>query len=182
MLFILANATTGGQRAGLVSAIGMSTGLAVHTFLAAVGMGALIQAAPKALTIVRIAGALFLIYLAISTWRASRVGTADAPGPTAPPQRSLRRTYAMATLTNLANPKVILFYLAFLPQFLSTGATAWPAWLQLMILGGMFIIVGLPIDATVGLAAGRSVSRQPDPIRDADTRTFPLGRLATVEN
>jgi threonine/homoserine/homoserine lactone efflux protein len=151
MLFIVANAAVGGRQAGLVAAVGMSTGLAVHTVAAAFSLGALIQAAPEALNIVRIAGAVFLIYLAISSWRASR---ADVVSNVRLPRRPLRKVYVMATLTNLANPKIILFYLAFLPQFLSTGPGAWPVWQQLLILGALFIAVGLPVDAVVGLAAG----------------------------
>jgi threonine/homoserine/homoserine lactone efflux protein len=60
----------------------------------------------------------------------------------------------MATLTNLANPKIVLFYVAFLPQFLSTGSGSWPVWAQLLVLGVLFIAVGFPVDATVGLTAG----------------------------
>jgi threonine/homoserine/homoserine lactone efflux protein len=60
----------------------------------------------------------------------------------------------MATLTNLANPKVVLFYLAFLPQFLSHGPHAWPIPAQLLTLGAMFIVVGISVDGTVGFTAG----------------------------
>ncbi|GIF50995.1 hypothetical protein Afe04nite_55340 [Asanoa ferruginea] len=123
LLFVVANGVAGGRRAGVLAALGMSTGLAIHTAAAAFGLGALIRAAPQALTVVRLAGAVFLLYLAVMTWRNSRA----ALEPTAPPaRRSLRRTYLMATLTNLANPKVILFYLAFVPQFVGTGPAAWP--------------------------------------------------------
>src|SRR6185369_4964173 len=109
MLFIVANAAVGGRRAGVVAAAGMSTGLAVHSLAAAVGLGALIQAAPQVLNGVRVAGAAFLLYLAYLTWRASRQEVGE-PGETLElPKRTLRRTYLMATLTNLANPKVILF-------------------------------------------------------------------------
>jgi hypothetical protein len=69
-------------------------------------------------------------------------------------RRSLRKVYAMATLTNLANPKVVLFCLAFLPQLLSTGSGSWPVWAQLLFLGALFIPVGFPVDATVGFTAG----------------------------
>ncbi|MGY0056533.1 LysE family translocator [Streptomyces sp. LZ34] len=157
MLFIVANATAGGRRAGLVAALGMSTGLAVHTLAAALGLSALFRAAPEALEVVRLAGAVFLIYLAVTSWRAGRrtPGEADqGPAAATAPRRPLRKLYLMATLTNVANPKVILFYLAFLPQFLTVGDSAWPVWLQLLTLGGLFIMVGLPVDATVGLAAG----------------------------
>lgn len=153
MLFIVANAAAGGRRAGLVAALGMSTGLAAHTLAAAFGLGALIATAPQALTVVRLAGAVFLVWLAVSSWRSARE-TSTVPSQPVPPRRSMSKTYALAALTNLANPKVVLFYLAFLPQFLTIGPTAWPVWLQLLVLGLLFIVVGLPVDATVGLLAG----------------------------
>jgi threonine/homoserine/homoserine lactone efflux protein len=141
----------GGRRAGVLAALGMSTGLAIHTAAAAFGLGALIRAAPQALTAVRIAGALFLLYLAVTTWRNSR---ATAESTVVPVRRSLRRTYLMATLTNLANPKVILFYFAFVPQFVGTGPSVWPVTTQLLLLGLVFIVVGLAVDGTAGLLSG----------------------------
>ncbi|MEQ4208310.1 LysE family translocator [Actinopolymorpha sp. B9G3] len=153
MLFIVANAITGGRRAGVVAALGMSTGLACHTVAAALGLGALMQAAPTLLEGVRIAGAVFLVYLAVTTWRSSRTRQAMTVERLERP-RSVSRVYAMAVLTNLANPKVILFYLAFFPQFLTTGAGSWPATMQFLVLGGTFIVVGLAVDASAGVAAG----------------------------
>ncbi|MEU4393939.1 LysE family translocator [Kribbella sp. NPDC023855] len=167
MLFIVANAAVGGRRAGIVAAAGMSTGIAVHTIAAALGLGALIQAAPELLTVVRVLGAVFLLYLAVTSWRASRRGeepaeaaeAAEAAEPVRVPKRSLRKTYLMATLTNLANPKVILFYLAFVPQFLTAGAGSWPVTVQLLTLGALFIAVGFPVDAGAGLLAGSLTER-----------------------
>lgn len=154
MLFIVANAAAGGRRTGVVAAAGMSTGLAVHSVAAALGLGALIQAAPEVLDGVRIAGAAFLLYLAYLTWRASRQEPGAAGAAPELPRRTLRRTYVMATLTNLANPKVILFYLAFVPQFITTGGGSWPATVQFLVLGGLFILVGFPVDASAALLAG----------------------------
>ena len=159
MLFIVANAAAGGRRAGLVAALGMSTGLAGHTLAAAFGLGMVISAAPQLLDAIRLAGAVFLVYLAYTTLRDSRrsraeTATAAADAPTALGARSLRRVYAMATLTNLANPKVVLFYLAFFPQFLTTGGGALPVTAQMLLLGGLFIMIGLLVDGTVGVAAG----------------------------
>lgn len=161
MLFIVANAAVGGRRAGVVAASGMSTGIAVHTIAAALGLGALIQAAPELLTAVRVLGAVFLLYLAVTSWRASRRGeqVEQVAEQVRVPKRSLRKTYLMATLTNLANPKIILFYLAFLPQFLTTGAGSWPITVQLLTLGALFIGVGFPIDALAGLLAGSLTER-----------------------
>lgn len=159
MLFIVANAAAGGRRTGVVAAAGMSTGLAVHSVAAALGLGALIQAAPQILNGVRIAGAAFLLYLAYLTWRASRDefgAPEDAPQL---PRRTLRRTYLMATLTNLANPKVILFYLAFVPQFITTGSGSWPVTVQFLVLGAVFILVGFPVDASAALLAGTLTER-----------------------
>jgi threonine/homoserine/homoserine lactone efflux protein len=150
MMFIIATGIARGRVAGVIAAVGMSTGLAVHTIAAALGLGALLQAAPAILDAVRIAGAIFLVYLAITTLRSARDVAANAPATHG--GRSLRRTYAMAVLTNLANPKVILFYLAFFPQFLSTGG--WPTPVQFLVLGAILIVVGLLVDASAGLAAG----------------------------
>lgn len=159
MLFIVANAAVGGRRAGVVAASGMSTGIAVHTIAAALGLGALIQAAPELLNAVRVLGAVFLLYLAVTSWRASRRGEEVVAEEVRVPKRSLRKTYLMATLTNLANPKIILFYLAFLPQFLTTGAGSWPITVQLLTLGALFIAVGFPVDALAGLLAGSLTER-----------------------
>lgn len=150
MMFIIANGIARGRVAGVVSAVGMSTGIAVHTVLAALGLGALLQAAPVALEAVRIAGAVFLVYLAISTLRSAKHVASTAPQRFG--GRSLRRTYAMAVLTNLANPKVILFYVAFFPQFLTVGG--WSTPVQFLVMGAILIVTGLCVDASVGLAAG----------------------------
>jgi threonine/homoserine/homoserine lactone efflux protein len=122
---------------------------------AAFGLGALIQAAPYVLEVVRILGAIFLLYLAVSTWLASRKSAAvpDA-SVVAPAAMRLRKVYVMAMLTNLANPKIIIFYLAFFPQFLSTGGGMLPVTAQFLLLGATFILIGICVDATVGLLAG----------------------------
>ncbi len=150
MMFIIANGIARGRAAGVVSAVGMSTGIAVHTILAALGLGALLAAAPVALEAVRIAGAVFLVYLAVSTLRSAKDLASTAPARFG--GRSLRRTFGMAVLTNLANPKVILFYVAFFPQFLTVGGWATPV--QFLAMGAILIVTGLSVDATVGLAAG----------------------------
>lgn len=155
LLFIVTNGIVGGRRAGVLAALGMSTGLAVHTVVAATGLGILIQAAPQVLQLVRLGGAAVLITLAVSAWRTGSASTVQH----AAPRRSLRRTYAMALLTNLANPKVILFYLALLPQFLATGPNAWPATAQMLTLGAIFIVVGLIVDATAGMISGTLADR-----------------------
>ncbi|TDD29664.1 LysE family translocator [Kribbella turkmenica] len=159
MLFIAANAAAGGRRAGVVAAAGVSTGLVVHTAAAALGLGALIQAAPQVLDGVRIAGAAFLIYLAYLTWRASRREVGETDEAVDLPRRTLPRTYLMAVLTNVANPKVILFYLAFVPQFISTGPGSWPAGPQILALGLILMVIGFAVDGSVGLLAGSLTDR-----------------------
>jgi len=150
MMFILANGIARGRAAGVVAAAGMSTGLAGHTVAAALGLGAVLQAAPVALDAVRIVGAVFLVYLAVGALRSAKDVAETAPAKFG--GRSLRRTYLMATLVNLSNPKVVLFYLAFFPQFGTEGGWAMPV--QFLVMGGILIVVGFCVDATVGLASG----------------------------
>lgn len=152
MMFIVANAIGGGKRAGIVAALGVSTGLAVHTVAAAFGVGQLLRAAPGALDVVRLLGALFLVYLAVSAWRSSRQHGELAVAQVG--RRSTRKVFAMAVLTNVANPKVALFYLAFFPQFVTTGAGSWPVMTQVFTLGGLFIVIGLAVDGSAGVVAG----------------------------
>ncbi|MDA3646680.1 LysE family translocator [Saccharopolyspora indica] len=148
MMFILANGISSGPRGGVVAAVGMSTGVLVHTVAAALGLTAVFQAVPAALEAVRIAGIAFLLYLAVQSFRSSAL-----PDVRAAPSRSMGRIYALAVLTNVSNPKVILFYLAFVPQFVSTDAP-WPVPVQLLALGGVLLAVGICVDAAVGLASG----------------------------
>lgn len=143
MMFIIAQGIAGGRLAGVISALGMASGTAVHTVAAALGLSALLSAAPAALDVVRIGGALLLLYLAISMVRSTR-------RPPATPRRG--RTYLSAVLTNLANPKVILFYLAFVPQFITAGG--WPTGLQILVLGTTLVVIGLVMDSAIGLMAG----------------------------
>lgn len=150
MMFIMANGIARGRAAGVVAAAGMSSGILGHTILAALGLGALLQAAPVALEAVRIAGAVFLVYLAITTLRSAKDVASTAP--TRFGERSLRRTYLMAVLVNLSNPKVVLFYVAFLPQFVTEGG--WPVPVQFLVMGAILIVIGFSVDASVGLASG----------------------------
>ncbi|MGW3470140.1 LysE family translocator [Saccharopolyspora sp. NPDC000995] len=120
----------------------------VHTIVAALRLTAMFREVPVTLEVVRIAGVVFLLHLAVQSWRTSAV-----PEVQAAPARSLRRTYALAVLTNVSNPKVIRFYLAFVPQFVSAQA-AWPIPVQFLALGGLLVVVGICVDALVGLPSG----------------------------
>lgn len=151
MVFIMATGIAGGRRAGVVSALGVSVGLTVHTLAAAFGLGALLRAAPFVLDAIRWFGAAFLLYLAFTALRPARNKSTEDSDPVK--AASLRRTFGMAALTNLANPKVILFYLAFFPQFLDQRA-AWPVTVQFLVLGAMLVVIGFVVDAGTGLASG----------------------------
>jgi threonine/homoserine/homoserine lactone efflux protein len=148
MLFILANSLAQGTRAGLAAAFGMATGMLGHTAAAVLGLSALLATAPVAFEIVRWAGAAYLVWLAIRSFR-----TRDFDGLATARREPLGRVFRQAVITNLLNPKVAIFYLAFLPQFIepARGATA----VQLLVLGALLILVGLVIDSAVGLAGGR---------------------------
>ncbi|MEJ3654016.1 LysE family translocator [Actinomycetes bacterium KLBMP 9759] len=146
MMFILVHGIAGGRRAGFTAAVGMAVGTVMHTVAAAVGLSALLAVAPAALDVVRIVGAVVLLYLAVTNLRAARQ---PMPARTRP---TLRRTLVTAVLTNLGNPKVVLFFVAFVPQFVTAGG--WPTGIQILLLGGILITVGLIMDSVIGMAAG----------------------------
>ena len=125
-IYILTRSIAGGRAEGVASALGINTGLVVHTVLVATGLSLVLAASPVAFTVIKVAGAAYLIVMGVrsvlsgsSSLEAAAEGegeAADAPqGPSA-----VRRTYAQGVATNVLNPKIILFFLALLPQFVET--------------------------------------------------------------
>jgi threonine/homoserine/homoserine lactone efflux protein len=154
MLFIVANGITGGARAGVAAALGAAAGMVVHTVAAALGLAALFVHAPLAYDLVRIAGAGYLLWLAVRAFRSAGAGVPTQPGTPGAPAGTAR-VFVRALANNLANPKVILFFVSYLPQFVdrSRGHVT----VQLLVLGALFLLVGLVVvDVPIGLCAGRA--------------------------
>ncbi|MGR3634516.1 MAG: LysE family translocator [Shimia sp.] len=146
MMFTIASGIAGGPKAGVAASVGVTLGLVVHITLAAAGLAVLVAASPTALLVIRYAGAAYLVVLAYQAWTAKPVGD-DVDGRSSIP-RAVRRGF----LTNMLNPKIILFILAFLPQF--TTPVAGPIWQQIVILGVMFASGGFVVVSIIGLSAG----------------------------
>ncbi|MFD4631147.1 LysE family translocator [Streptomyces sp. NPDC058284] len=146
--YIVAVALERGPRAGLVSAAGMALGMAVHVTAAALGLAVLLRSTPAVLIAVELIGGLYLGWLAVTTIRSARKTPTAAPET--PPERQVLRR---ALLTNLLNPKIVLFFAAFLPRF--TDPDQGLVWLQLLVLGLIFLVMGFVWDSTIGLFAGR---------------------------
>ncbi|GAA0217560.1 LysE family translocator [Actinomadura nitritigenes] len=148
MLFILGCGMRGGPRAGLLATAGVATSEAVHVAVAAAGLTALFAAVPIAFTTVRLVGAAYLVFLGVQTIR-HRNDQDDAPAA-AP---SNRRAYLNGLVTNLLNPKMVTFTIAFLPQFIDPVMGR--VWLQFACLGAILIALEFLVDGTVGVLAGR---------------------------
>jgi len=147
-LYIVARGTTQGTRAGAVAALGIGAGCIVHTLAAALGLSAIIATSATAFTVVKWIGAAYLVYLGL-TLLAVRPGTRN---PTPPPRASLRRVFAQGFLTNVLNPKVALFFLAFLPQFIAVDAPHKA--LAFLLLGAIFNVNGTLWNLLVAWSAG----------------------------
>jgi threonine/homoserine/homoserine lactone efflux protein len=157
MAYIAARSASGGLRDGVAAILGINAGGVVHTLAAALGLSALIAASATAFGIVKWCGALYLIYAGIRLLMASaRPRGADATAPVLPPARPLA-ILREAFVINVFNPKVALFFLAFLPQFIAADAPH-PA-LAFVILGFIFnfnsVFVNLGVAWLVSRAAGR---------------------------
>jgi threonine/homoserine/homoserine lactone efflux protein len=119
-LYIVGRSTLQGARAGAVAALGIGAGCCVHMLAAALGLSALLAASAPAFTAVKLIGAAYLVYLGISLWRSGP--RAQAAGRAPAPRAPMRVVFAQGVLTNVLNPKVALFFLAFLPQFVDSDA------------------------------------------------------------
>ena len=149
MLFALATGIRSGSRAGFLAAVGAAAGEVVHITTAALGLAALFRTAPLLFDLMRFAGAAYLVYLGIQTLRARNESLLATPGRGA---AGARRAFWRGALTNLLNPKMALFTIAFLPQFVDTQRNV-P--LQFVVLGACFVALEILVDGTVGLLAGR---------------------------
>jgi threonine/homoserine/homoserine lactone efflux protein len=149
MLFVMAVGATGGPAVGLFAAMGVAAGLSVHVVATAFGLAALFAAVPTLYVVVKFCGAAYLLYLGIMTLR--RRDQALVHSDAVPGGRG--RAFRRGLLTNLLNPKVVLFNAAFLPQFVDPARGSVTT--QLLVLGAAFVLVDLLIDGPIGLLAGR---------------------------
>jgi len=138
-LFIMARSATQGWRAGLVACWGVGSGVFVHVFAAALGLSALLATSATAFAVVKVAGAAYLVWIGIGMLRAK--GDAPRAVDAAPRVIRYRDIYRQGFLTNALNPKVALFFLAFVPQFIAPDAPSKP--LAFIVLGAIFDINGM---------------------------------------
>lgn len=150
MTYVAARALAQGRRAGIISALGIFVGCWFHIGAAAAGIAVLLQTVPQAYTVVRIAGAIYLIYLGVGL--IVRAGSASAPA--APGRTSELAMFRQGVLTNVLNPKVALFFLAFLPQFIDPSRG--PVALQTLGLGLFFDTSGTLVNMGVAITAARA--------------------------
>jgi threonine/homoserine/homoserine lactone efflux protein len=147
-LFVLTQSALRGKGSGLVVTLGLCTGLIVHTTAVALGVAVIFQASALAFTALKLFGAGYLLYLAWQAFRAAatRIQTAGNG------ELSIGRLYRRGILMNVTNPKVSIFFLAFLPQFADPARGSLT--LQLLLLGGVFILATILVFGGIALLAG----------------------------
>ncbi|MFJ9869480.1 LysE family translocator [Streptomyces sp. NPDC101165] len=152
MMFIVAMGGRGGPLTGMTAAAGVACAMFVHAVAAALGLSALFLTLPTLYHVLRWAGAAYLLFLAVRAFRGDG-GSAeeeDTPGP------GRRRAFWRGAVTNLLNPKVILFNVSFLPQFVNPDLGHVRE--QFLVLGFTITVMGLLVDGSVGLLSGRLAS------------------------
>jgi len=147
MMYVLGRSMGQGRRAGIVSALGIFVGCLFHLFAAALGLAALLRSSPALFHVVRLAGAGYLIYLGIKLLLQAHSQLQGV----APRSDTLRRIFLQGVVTNVLNPKVAIFFVAFLPQFVDPRGSIV---VQILLLGMIFDIGGTLVNLGVALAAG----------------------------
>ena len=150
MALFLSRTVTGGRAMGFAAMLGASAGMVVHMTLAAFGLSALLAASATAFFILKVVGGLYLLWLA---YGALRHGSAFSVDRDTLPQQTLRATILTGVGINLTNPKVIVFFVTFLPQFIDAGDPNASG--KLLFLGILFLIIGIPTNAFIVLVAER---------------------------
>lgn len=159
MFYVITHGITYGRRAGILSAFGVICGILIHTTAAALGITLILQTSAFAFLVVKYLGAIYLLYIGCKTWRdksAIRLETSTSGV-------IHRAFFWRGMLSNVLNPKIAVFFLAFLPQFVEKGSVQAP--LQIVILGLTFASFGLCFLTTVGYSSGAIggwLSRRPN--------------------
>lgn len=166
VLYVAARTLSQGRRAGFASMFGIESGEVVWLIASATGIAALLAASVSALTVLRFAGAAYLIYLGVQRWRTAEI-------PATPSPARLGRIFAQGFVTQILNPKVAVFFVAFLPQFLNPAQPIAP---QVALLGVVYVAVAIAVDVTYVLTWS-AISRRFMGSRLAQRRT---GRVAAV--
>lgn len=147
-IFVLTQSALRGRGPGLIIMLGLCTGLIVHTLAVAVGVAIIFQSSALAFTLLKFCGAGYLLYLA---WQAFRASAADLQSESNG-GRSYGALYRRGIIMNITNPKVSIFFLAFLPQFTDPGRGAVAP--QMLLLGGLFIVATILVFGAIALLAG----------------------------
>jgi len=166
VLYVVARSVSQGRSAGFASMFGIEAGEVVWIAAAATGVAALLAASEETLGVLRYVGAAYLIYLGVQRWR-------EVDRPAAPERAPLGKVFAQGVVTQLVNPKVAMFFVAFLPQFLDPSR---PVASQVAALGLVYIAIAVAVDTCYVLAASAVSSRF---MRSAVARRR-SGRVAAV--
>ena len=149
MLYVVSRSLAQGRLAGVASALGVCLGILVHTALAALGVGAVLRASPELFLALKLGGAAYLAWLGLRLLLApAKAGIAAA----ATRRASLASLVWQGVVSNVSNPKIVLFFVAFLPQFVDPASSH--ATRDLAFLGVLYAALALPVKSAVGLAAG----------------------------
>ena len=149
MIYVITRSLAQGRFAGLCSALGVSLGILVHTALAALGVGAILMASESLFVLLKLAGAAYLVYLGIRMLLARDAAWIDIAARTRLAPLAL---VWQGVLSNVTNPKIVLFFFAFLPQFVDPASTHPTR--DMAFLGVLYAALALPVKSAVGLAAG----------------------------
>ncbi|MEJ7634779.1 LysE family translocator [Aeromicrobium sp.] len=172
---LLSRTLSSGRRPGLICAAGMATGISIWVCAVDVGAAALLSVSATAFTLIKLAGAAYLIALGIQAWLSVRGGRADAAPPTTRSSPAATRSFREGLLCNLLNPKVALFYLAFLPQFIPPGR-GWMVTVELGVLATTTVLCWYALVVTLTASVRRFIgSRRARRVLDAAMGAVMIG-------
>jgi threonine/homoserine/homoserine lactone efflux protein len=156
--YIMSRSVSQGTRAGLLSVLGLATGATVHVLATTFGVSAIILASATVFSVVKFAGALYLIYLGVQCIQCAKsTATLETPAP-----KTARKIFTESVMVEVLNPKTALFYLAFLPQFVDPAIG--PVIPQFLILGAIATLSAIPCDSVVAYLSGslaKAINRNP---------------------
>lgn len=147
-LQVLARGISQGRAAGLVAALGFAAGISFHTTLAALGVAALLRSSPVAFEVVKLAGAAYLVWIGIRALTSRGLATAHER-----PAQALSKVFRQSVIGNMLNPKVTLFFIVFLPQFVNPHGGQ-SVMLQMFELGALFMLQTVVVFSVFGICAG----------------------------